>query len=106
MIKADELIIELDDSNRLWAIPAQDSLIQWWIGFNETGVIYKCEFKMSEFTHLGAPDKFSITARSGDLDEKLADNKKKADTDRLCRLVETIAQKYHYQYLIGKNIKN
>ena len=65
--EADELTIELSDHDGALEIPPQEALIKCWLGYQETGVVYKGEYKMAEFTHSGAPDKLSITARAADL---------------------------------------
>ena len=105
--EADELTIELDDSDGLLSIPALDSLIKCSLGFKETAIVYKGEFKMSEFTHSGAPDRLNITARSADLDEKLAEQQEKSwHKQTLYQIVETIAKKYAYEYLIGQEYQS
>lgn len=101
--EADELTLELDDSDGLLAIPPQDSLIKVWLGYKETSLIFKGEYKMSEFTHSGAPDRLSITARSADLDEGIAEQREKSwHRQKLAQIVAEIAKQYNYECLIAE----
>lgn len=104
--EADELTIELDDSDGLLAIPEIDSKIKCWLGYKETGLVYKGEFKMSEFSHSGAPDKLSITARAADLADTLAQQEEKSwHKKTLFEIVEAIAKKHGYEYRISEDYK-
>lgn len=105
--EADELTIELADHDGRVAIPPPESIITCSLGYLETGVVFKGEFKMSEFTHTGAPDKLSITARAADLSETLAQQEDKSwHKKNLYQIVEDIAQKHGYEYRIGAAYKN
>ncbi|MFV2028878.1 contractile injection system protein, VgrG/Pvc8 family [Neisseria sp. S1] len=104
--EADELTIELDDTDGRVGIPPLDSKIKCWLGYHETGVVYKGEFKMSEFTHSGAPDKLSITARAADLADTLAEQQEKSwHKLTLYQIVEQIAKRHGYQYRIAEDYK-
>ena len=105
--EADELTIELADHDGRVAIPPPESLIQCHLGYLETGVVFKGEFKMSEFTHTGAPDKLSITARATDMSETLAQQEDKSwHKQTLYQIVAAIAQKHGYAYRIADEYKN
>ena len=104
--EADELTIELDDSDGLLAIPPLESKIKCWLGYAETGVVYKGEYKMSEFSHSGAPDKLSITARAADLADSLAEQQEKSwHKQTLYAVVEQIAKRHGYEYRISDDYK-
>lgn len=104
--EADELTIELDDSDGLLAIPPLESKIKCWLGYAETGVVYKGEYKMSEFSHSGAPDKLSITARAADLADSLAEQQEKSwHKQTLYAVVEQIAKRHGYDYRIGEDYR-
>ena len=100
--EADELTIELSDHDGALEIPPQEALIKCWLGYQETGVVYKGEYKMAEFTHSGAPDKLSITARAADLAATLDQQENKSwHKQTLYQIVEAIAKKHAYPYKIS-----
>ena len=82
--EADELTITLDDHDGSLAIPKIGDKITLEMGYKETGLVDKGEYLFTEFTASGAPDMLSITARAADLAETLAQQRKKAGTDRRC----------------------
>lgn len=95
--EADELTIELNDYDGAIAIPNLGDKITLDLGYKETGVISKGEFLFAEFTHQGAPDTLSITARAADLAETLAEQKEKSwHKQTLFQIVETIAKVHGY----------
>ena len=53
--EADELTITLSDYDGALAIPSTDSLVKVWLGYVETGVAYKGEYKITGFEHSGRP---------------------------------------------------
>lgn len=96
--EADELTIELDDRDGALAIPKVGSRIKLYLGYRQTGTVYKGEYLFSEFTHRGAPDTLSITARSADLAETLAQQKERSwHRKTLYQIVETIAKEHGYE---------
>lgn len=95
--EADELTIELNDYDGAIAIPSMGDKITLDLGYKETGVVSKGEFKFAEFTHQGAPDTLSITARAADLADTLAEQKEKSwHKQTLFQIVETIAKVHGY----------
>ncbi len=66
-LEADQLNIELDDSNGSLAIPARGAEVKVWMGWKGKQLTYKGLFTVDEITHSGAPDILTITARSADL---------------------------------------
>ena len=91
--EADELTIELSDHDGALAIPDIGDKIQLWLGFKESGLVYKGEYLFAEFTHSGSPDTLSITARAADLAETLAEQKEKSwHKTTLYEIVETVAK--------------
>lgn len=95
--EADELTIELNDYDGAIAIPSVGDKITLDLGYKETGVVSKGEFKFAEFTHQGAPDTLSITARAADLADTLAEQKEKSwHKQTLFQIVETIAKVHGY----------
>lgn len=105
-LEADELTLELDDSDGALAIPEQDAVIALQLGYKEIGLVDKGSYKLSEFAHQGAPDRLSITARSADLSEKLAQQEEKSwHRTTLYQIIETIAKKHGYTPKIAESFK-
>lgn len=105
--EADELTIELDDHDGTIAIPKTGSKITLKLGYKETGLIEKGEYLVSEFTASGSPDRLSITARAADLAEALAEQVEKSwHKQTLFQIIETIAKKHKYEYIISKDYQN
>ena len=105
--EADELTIELDDHDGTLAIPKTGSKITLKLGYQETGLVEKGEYLVSEFTASGSPDILSITARAADLAEALAEQVEKSwHKQTLYQIIETIAKKHKYEYKISKDYQN
>ena len=105
--EADELTIELDDHDGTIAIPKTGSKITLKLGYQETGLVEKGEYLVSEFTASGSPDRLSITARAADLAETLAEQVEKSwHKQTLYQIIETIAKKHKYEYIISKDYQN
>ena len=105
--EADELTIELDDHDGTIAIPKTGSKITLKLGYQETGLVEKGEYLVSEFTASGSPDRLSITARAADLAEALAEQVEKSwHKQTLYQIIEAIAKKHKYEYIISKDYQN
>lgn len=105
--EADELTIELDDHDGTIAIPKTGSKITLKLGYQETGLVEKGEYIVSEFTASGSPDRLSITARAADLAEALAEQVEKSwHKQTLYQIIEAIAKKHKYEYIISKDYQN
>lgn len=105
--EADELTIELDDHDGTIAIPKTGSKITLKLGYKETGLVEKGEYLVSEFTASGSPDRLSITARAADLAEALAEQVEKSwHKQTLYQIIETIAKKHKYEYIISKDFQS
>lgn len=95
--EADELTVELNDYDGAIAIPSVGDTITLDMGYREIGMVSKGLFKFAEFTHQGAPDTLSITARAADLADTLAEQHEKSwHKQTLYQIVETIAKAHGY----------
>lgn len=65
--EADELELELSDSDGALAIPPKGATIELALGWAGRPLVYKGTFTVDEVEHTGAPDKLAIKARSADL---------------------------------------
>ena len=101
--EADELSIELSDHDSALALPAKAAKIKLWLGYQQSGVVYKGEYKIAETSVQGAPDTLSITAHAADLSEKMAEQQEKSwHATSLKAIIETIANTHGYEPVIGK----
>jgi len=65
--EADQLDIELDDADGMLALPDKGTTLSLGIGWQDTGVVDKGQYKVDELEHSGPPDRLTIRARSVDL---------------------------------------
>lgn len=64
---ADQLDIELDDSDGQLAIPRKEAVIELAIGWRGQQLVDKGTFVVDEAEHSGAPDRITIRARAADM---------------------------------------
>lgn len=64
--EADQLDIELDDSDGLVAMPARGAVLSLSLGWKGAALLGKGQFTVDEVEHRGAPDTLTIRARSAD----------------------------------------
>lgn len=69
---ADELSIELDDTDGLLQLPRRGAVIKLSLGWADEELVDKGTYTVDEITHQGAPDTLSIRARSADFRQTLA----------------------------------
>lgn len=65
--EADELQIDLDDTDGRVALPSMGARLALSLGWSGQGLIDKGAFTVDEVSHTGAPDRISLRARSADL---------------------------------------
>ncbi|MGH1450233.1 MAG: phage late control D family protein [Pseudomonadaceae bacterium] len=66
-IEADQLDLTLHDHDGLLAIPPRRAVIDLWLGWQGSALVYKGSFTVDEVEHSGAPDVIMIRARSADM---------------------------------------
>ncbi|MBC3216161.1 phage late control D family protein [Serratia fonticola] len=64
--EADQLDIELDDSDGLMVMPQRNALLSLALGWQGSQLTHKGRFTVDEVEHRGAPDTLTIRARSAD----------------------------------------
>lgn len=64
--EADQLDIELDDSDGLMAMPQRNAVLSLALGWQGSPLTPKGQFTVDEVEHRGAPDTLTIRARSAD----------------------------------------
>lgn len=70
-IEADQFNLSLSDHDGLLEIPPRGAVILLWLGWSDTGLVFKGSYTVDETEHSGAPDVLNIRARSADLREGL-----------------------------------
>ncbi len=101
-MEADQLDIALSDHDGLLAIPPRDAAIDLWLGWDDTGLVYKGRYKVDETEHSGAPDTLNIRARSADLSGGLKVKRERSwDATPLATIVSAIATRYGLTPLIS-----
>ena len=69
--EADQLDIEIDDSDGKMNLPAKGAKIALRLGWQGWNMVDKGEFVVDEVEHAGAPDRISIRARAADMKREL-----------------------------------
>lgn len=91
-LESDSLSLELSDHDGLLDLPSKNAVIDVWIGWEATGLVYKGRYIVNEIEHSGAPDVISIRATSADLKKSLKQKKERSfDNITLNDIVQTIA---------------
>jgi len=94
-IESDSIEIELSDHDGLVEIPPKGAEIEVWIGWSNTGLVYKGKYLVKERGHQGTPDILTLRAEAADL--KTAFKKKKErsfDNKTIKDIVNTIASEH------------
>ncbi|SDP45938.1 hypothetical protein SAMN04488595_109193 [Ralstonia sp. 25mfcol4.1] len=76
--EADQLDIELDDADGMLALPDKGTMLSLGIGWADTGVVDKGQYKVDELEHSGPPDRLTIRARSVDLSGGMTTRKERS----------------------------
>lgn len=69
--EADQLDIELDDSDGLLSLPKRGETLSLHLGWKNEPLIHKGTFTVDEIEHSGVPDKLTIRGRSADFRDTL-----------------------------------
>ncbi len=90
--EADQLDIELDDTDGQIAMPPRGATLTLWLGWQGSALIKKGTFTVDEIEHRGAPDTLTIRGRSADFRGTLNSRREQSWHDTtLGQIVETIA---------------
>ncbi|WP_395490315.1 phage late control D family protein [Cedecea davisae] len=92
--EADQLDIELDDSDGLIELPLRGAVLALFLGWKGEALIGKGQFTVDEIEHRGAPDEVTIRARSADFRGSLNSRRETSYHDTtLGEIVATIAER-------------
>ncbi|MBU9829223.1 phage late control D family protein [Rahnella sp. FC061912-K] len=90
--EADQLDIELDDSDGQVEMPPRGAVLSLFLGWQGSALLGKGEFTVDEIEHRGAPDTLTIRARSADFRGTLNSRREMSYHDTtLGQVVEQIA---------------
>lgn len=90
--EVDTLDLSLSDHDGLLQIPNKGAILQAWIGWQHSGLVYKGSYIVKEVEHAGAPDVLRIRATSADMKKSLKQKKERSfDNIALGDLIRLIA---------------
>ncbi|MGT9525543.1 phage late control D family protein, partial [Escherichia coli] len=104
--EADQLDIELDDTDGLVELPPRGASLTLWLGWQGSALINKGSFTVDEIEHRGAPDRLTIRGRSADFRGTLNSRREQSWHDTtLGVIVETIAQRNKLTASVADTLK-
>lgn len=100
-LEADTLDIQISDHDGKMAIPPHNAEVQLWLGWSDTGLVYKGLYLVDESEHSGAPDVLSIRARSADLRASMKEKRDETWREKsLQEILSTIAGRHELELQI------
>lgn len=104
--EADQLDIELDDSDGKVELPLRGAVLTLWLGWQGSALLNKGDFTVDEIEHRGAPDTLTIRARSADFRGTLNSRREESWHDTtLGELVSTIAKRNKLTASVADSLK-
>lgn len=104
--EADQLDIELDDTDGQIAMPPRGATLTLWLGWQGSALIKKGTFTVDEIEHRGAPDTLTIRGRSADFRGTLNSRREQSWHDTtLGKIVETIAARNKLAASVADTLK-
>lgn len=104
--EADQLDIELDDTDGQIAMPPRGATLTLWLGWQGSALIKKGTFTVDEIEHRGAPDTLTIRGRSADFRGTLNSRREQSWHDTtLGQIVETIAARNKLAASVADTLK-
>ena len=92
--EADQLYIELDDTDGLVALPIRGAVLSLYLGWKGFSLVSKGRFTVDEVEHRGAPDTVTIRARGADFRGTLNSRREESWHDTtLGAIVSSIAER-------------
>lgn len=103
--EADQLDLELDDSDGQIVLPRRGAIIQFALGWKGQPLFPKGAFTVDEIEHSGAPDRLTIRARSADFRETLNTRREKSwHQTTVGEVVKEIAGRHKLKMALGKDL--
>ena len=105
-LEPDTLTLELDDINDTLPLPTKKAVITLQLGWDQSRLIDKGSFTVTNVQHSGPPDKIVITAQSADLLSGLKQPRKKSWANpTLGQIVNDIADLHSLKAIVGDALK-
>lgn len=105
--EADQVELQLDDSDGLLTMPRRGATMRVWLGWKGTPLIDKGSFTVDELEHSGAPDTLTITGRSVDFRESLNVKKERSfHGKKLSEIIDTIAKNNSLSSVLSTTLKD
>jgi len=103
--EADQLDIELDDSDGKLDLPEKGVRLSLSLGWEDAGLVDKGTYKVDELEHTGPPDRLVIRARSADMDGGLTTRRDDSYAGKtVAQIVQSIALRNKFTWLVGKKL--
>lgn len=103
--EADQLDLELDDTDGQIVLPRRGAIIQFALGWKGQPLFPKGGFTVDEIEHSGAPDRLTIRARSADFRETLNTRREKSwHQTTVGEVVKEIAAKHKLKMALGHDL--
>lgn len=104
---ADQVELQLDDSDGLLTMPRRGATMRVWLGWKGSPLIDKGSFTVDELEHAGAPDTLTITGRSVDFRESLNVKKERSfHGKKLSEIIDTIAKNNGLFSVLSSSLKD
>ena len=101
--EADQLDIELDDTDGELDLPEKGVRLALSLGWTHSGVVDKGTYKVDELEHTGPPDRLIIRARSAEMDGGLTTRRENSYAGKtIGEVVQAIALRNKLTWLVGK----
>ncbi|WP_313772618.1 phage late control D family protein [Enterobacter huaxiensis] len=103
--EADQLDLELDDTDGMIVLPRRGAVIHLALGWKGQLLFPKGGFTVDEIEHAGAPDRLTIRARSADFRETLNTRREKSwHQTTVGEVVKEIAARHNLKLALGKDL--
>jgi len=103
--EADQLDLELDDSDGQIVLPRRGAIIRFALGWKGQPLFPKGAFTVDEIEHSGAPDRLTIRARSADFRETLNTRREKSwHQTTVGEVVKEIAARHKLKIALGQDL--
>ena len=100
---ADSIDITLDDADGALEIPSVGAEMKVWLGWSDTGLIYKGSYLVTGGSHSGAPDQLRISAESTDLAETFRQKRERSFHNQP---IQSIFEKIAFDYALSVKIND
>lgn len=105
--EADQLDIELDDTDGRLEMPARNAVLALGLGWKDEALTYKGEYTVDEVEHSGVPDKITIRARSADLRGTLMNRHERSFSNTtIGKIVQQIAEENQLTAMVGEEFRD